>query len=140
MGGRLVSVMYFTGAPSTSFFDIGGGTTGTGASLSSGSATNTVNATDSVYVGAVALEDTTNPTTATATVGTEVHDLYDATNQQGLWSGYLLVSSSASRAVTATASNSASTSNTGALAIYAGIAGAAATAAVAPPQRGPLGL
>jgi hypothetical protein len=130
----------FHGRPEYQFFDIGGGTTGTGASLSSGSATNTVNATDSVYVGAVALEDTTNPTTATATVGTEVHDLYDATNQQGLWSGYLLVSSSASRAVTATASNSASTSNTGALAIYAGIAGAAATAAVAPPQRGPLGL
>jgi hypothetical protein len=124
MGGRLMGAMYFTGAPSTGFFDIGAGTTGTGASLSSGSATNTVNATDSVYVGAIGLEDATNPTTSIATAGTEVHDLYDVADGQGMWSGYLLVSSSAARAITATASNSASTSNTGALAIYAGTGGA----------------
>lgn len=141
-GGRLMGAYYITGTPSTSALDTTGSNPGSGASLSSGAATNTVNATDSIYCGFVGYEDPTNPTTATATNGTEAHDFYDAGNGQGHWSGYLVVTSSASRAITATASNSASTLSLGVLAIYAGIAGGGG-ATVAPafqPTRMPLGV
>lgn len=121
IGGLLMSTCYVTGTLSSGALDATGGTNGTGASLSTGSATNVT--ADAIYVGGVGLEDPTNPTTSTATNGTEIHDLYHAGSQQGAWSAYLVAASAASRALTATASNSNSTANTGAVAVYAGSGG-----------------
>lgn len=95
--------------------------TSTGATWSSGAASNT-GFPDAIYIGGSGSENPTNNTTSTATVGTEVHDRHRNTDQQGFVTGQLVVSTVASRAITGTFSNANSTANTGGLAIYAPVA------------------
>lgn len=90
--------------------------TGTGTAWSSGAATNTGFA-DSVYAGGAGNEIALS-TTSTATSGTEVHDVYTAGADQGLATGYKIVSSVASDAITGNWSQSGSTANTGGLVIF----------------------
>jgi hypothetical protein len=123
-GGTLMGAVSFTGIDTTTPVDATASATGTGANWSSGSVTNI--SANAVFVGGAGNEDVTNPTTSTATNGTEIHDRYRAADQQGFATGYLIVSTAASRAITGTFSNSASTANTGALVVYAAAAGAAA--------------
>lgn len=123
VGGRFHSAYYVTGTTNTAV-DTTGQATGTGQSISSGTGTATV--ADAIYCGVVHIENGTS-TTSTPTNGVEVNDLYDSTDGQGFWAGYLVAASIASRAVTATSSNNSSTSNTGALAVFAGSGGGGST-------------
>jgi hypothetical protein len=93
----------------------------TGASWSSGSATNTGQA-DALFVGGAGYETLRTPRTSTVTSGTEIYSLYDGTDQQGFSSGYKISTTVAASSITGTLSNSASTANTGLLVIYAGLA------------------
>lgn len=128
-GGCFMGAVSWSGIQSTAGYVVTTATNpSTGASWSSGAATNTGMA-NALYTGGSGVEDATNPTTSTATSGTEIHDMYDGTDQQGYTSAYLIVSTVASRALTGTLSNSASTSNTGALVIYADAAGGGGTVA-----------
>lgn len=113
LGGVLIGAMSFTGVGVS---DTTSSATGTGTAWSSGTATNAQ--ADSVYIGGSGSEDITNPTTSTPTSGTEVHDIYWVTDQQGMTSGYKIVSTIASDAITGNLSNANSTANTGALVIY----------------------
>lgn len=125
-GGFLAGAVSFTGILSTGALVTTASATSTGTAWSSGSATNT-GASDALYVGGSGNEDPTAATTSTATNGTEIHDRYRTADQQGLVTGYQIVSSVAARAITGNWSNAASTANTGALAIYAGSGGGGVT-------------
>lgn len=126
-GGWLIAAASFTGIATTSALVTTGGTNTTAANWSSGAATNTGQA-DALYVGGAGNEDITNPTTSTATSGTEINDRYRVADQQGIVSGYKIVSTVASDSITGTFSNANSTANTGALAVYAAASAAAAPA------------
>jgi hypothetical protein len=121
-GGCFMGAISFLGIQSTAGYVI---TTAqnpsTGASWSSGTATNTGQA-DAVFVGGAGYESATNPTNSTVTSGTEIYSLYDGTDQQGWSSGYKISTTVAASSITGTLSNSASTSNTGLLVIYSGLA------------------
>jgi hypothetical protein len=123
-GGVLIGAVSFTGVASSSALDTTSSAAGSGSSWSSGSATNAI--ADSVFVGGAGDEDTTAGTSSTAVSGTELHDRYRASDQQGFATGYKVVSTIASDSISGTFSNSASTANTGALAIYKGTGTASA--------------
>lgn len=138
-GGWLIGAMSFTGVASTAAVVTTSNSNSTGASWSSGAATNTGQA-NAVFVGGAGYEDPTAATSSTATSGTEVHDRYRTADQQGIVSGYKIVSTVASDAITGTLSNVNSTANTGALVIYADAAGAGTTPSLMPPRRFPRAL
>jgi hypothetical protein len=138
LGGVLIGAASWTGIATTAAVVTTSSSTSTGASWSSGAATNTGQA-DALFVGGSGSEDATAGTSSTAVSGTEVHDLYDSGDQQGIATGYKIVSAVASDSITGTLSNAGSTANTGALVIYAADAGSAT--AVAPGlRRFPLGV
>lgn len=122
LGAMLASAVSFTGVLSSGALVTTSSSTSTGTAWSSGAATNTGFA-DAVYVGGAGNEDPTAGTSSTPTAGTEIHDRYRLADGQGIATGYLIVSSVASRALTGNWSNANSTANTGALAIYAGSGG-----------------
>lgn len=128
-GGVLAGAVSFTGILTSGALVTTSSSTGTGTAWSSGAATNTGFA-DALYIGGAGNENPTAATSSTATNGTEVHDRYRAGDQQGLVTGFLVVSTVASRAITGNFSNANSTANTGALAVYA----ADAVAEVPPPN------
>jgi hypothetical protein len=125
-GGFLGGAASFTGVATSGALVTSGSGTGSGASWSSGAATNTGQA-DALFIGGAGNEDPTAGTSSTATSGTEIHDAYNATAQQGFATGFKVVSTVASDSITGTFSNVNSTANTGALAIYAAAAGATAS-------------
>jgi hypothetical protein len=127
-GGTLIGAASFTGVATSGALVTTNSATGAGASWSSGAATNTGQP-DAVYAGGSGNEDPTATPTSTATSGTEIHDRYRATDQQGFATGYKIVSTVASDVITGTFSNAGSTANTGGLAIYAAAASSSATAA-----------
>jgi hypothetical protein len=118
-GGMLIGVHSFTGLATSGSVVTTSSATSTATAWSSGSATNTGFA-NALYIGGSGNEDGTNPTTSTATSGTEIHDRYRAADGQGFATGYKIVSTVASDSIAGNWSNAASTANTGALVIYAG--------------------
>lgn len=117
VGGRLVGAVSFTGIDAASPVVTTATSTGlTGASWSSGAASNT--AIGDVFSGGAGNEDATNPTTSTATSGTELHDAYIANDGQGFATGYKIAAAVGSDSITGTFSNVNSTKNTGGLVIY----------------------
>jgi hypothetical protein len=129
-GGMLVGAGSLIGVASSGALVTTGGVNGSAASWSSGAATNTGFA-DAVFVGGSGAENATSAT-STPVSGSEINDRYDTTDQQGIVSGYKIVSTVASDSVTGTFTNAGSTANTGALAIYAASSGAAGAAGSAP--------
>lgn len=125
-GGLLIAALSFTGLVTGGFVTTSSAA-GTGTAWSSGSATNTGFAV-ALFIGGSGNEDPTNPTTSTATSGTELPpDRYRAADGQGISTGYKIVGTVAADAITGNWSNAASTANTGALVIYAGTGAAAPT-------------
>lgn len=126
-GGFLIGAASFTGIQSTAgYLDTVGAANGSGASWSSGAATASV--ASSLYVGGSGSENATAHTSV-AVSGTELHDRYRVADGQGFATGYKILSSIASDAITGTFSNAGSTANTGGLAVYKD----AAAGAAAPP-------
>jgi hypothetical protein len=124
-GGLLIAALSFTGLVTAGSVVTTSSATSTGTAWSSGSATNTGFAV-ALFIGGSGNEDPTNPTTSTATSGTELPpDRYRAADGQGISTGYKIVGTVAADAITGNWSNAASTANTGALVIYAGTGGAA---------------
>jgi hypothetical protein len=123
-GGMLIGAGSFTGVASSGALVTTGAVNGSAAGWSSGAATNTGFA-DAVYAGGSGAENAVSAT-STPVSGSEINDRYDTTDQQGIVSGYKIVSTVASDSVTGTFTNASSTANTGALAIYAAAGGTAA--------------
>ena len=133
-GGVMVGISAWSGITG---FDKSVNSSSSGvAPWSMGAATNAV--ADALFFGMVGIEDATNPTTNTATTGTEIHDLYTAGDQQGMADGYTIATTIASRAIAGTLSNTAASLLLGLLAIYSGSGGAASlpTPARRYPSRG----
>lgn len=137
-GSWFLSVFYVTGVDSASTVD-STSQNSTGTTWSSGSVSNTV--ADAIYVGACGYEDVTSGTNNTSmSSGTEIHDLYNSGSQQGLVTGYLAVSSIASRAVSGSLSNANSTLSAGLVAVYHGAGAAAGKAPAISARRFPRAL
>lgn len=125
MGGRLIAACFTTGVITTGSSEAGNTATGTGTGWASGNATNVTS--EAIYIGGTGTETATNPTTSTATAGTELYDLYLAADQQGMVVHYRIETTIASRNLAGTLS-ATSTANTGAVAVYGADTPAAATA------------
>jgi hypothetical protein len=123
-GGQFLNVVSYTGLATGTTADATNTATGTGASWSSGSATNI--SADALFIGGAGVEATTS-TTSTPTAGTEIagSDVYSATAQQGTAAGYTIAATVAARAITGTWVGGTSTANTGAIVVFPAAAGAA---------------
>jgi hypothetical protein len=98
--GSSSTVVSYTGLATGTAADATNTATGTGASWSSGSATNL--SADALFIGGSGNETTS--TTSTPTAGTEItgSDQYSLTAQQGAVAGYTIAATVASQAITGT--------------------------------------
>lgn len=134
-GGILMNCTSFTGLATGTASDTTNQATSTGASWSSGSATNT--SPDALFIGGAGNETVTS-TSSTPTAGSELADVWNTLAQQGFAVGYTIAATSAARAITGSWVGAASTANTGSLVVFPAAAAAAGTSYV--PHRMPLGV
>lgn len=134
-GAWFLSAFYLTGVDtSAGAAEASTSQNGSGAAWSTGAVSNIT--ADAIYVGANGYEDPTAGTNnASMTTGTEIHDLYNTTAQQGLVTAHLPVSSVASRAIAGNLSNAGSTLNAGLVVVYRGVAGVSGSSSASGPGR-----
>jgi hypothetical protein len=132
-GAMLINVVSFTGLALGTAADTTAQSTGTGASWSSGAATNL--SADALFIGGSGNETATS-TTSTPTAGTELADTWIASGAaQGFATGYIIAATIASRSLTGTWVGASSTASTGALVVFPAAGGGTFV-----PHRMPLGV
>lgn len=132
-GGLLADLASFTGLPTGTVADATNQATGTGASWSSGSASN-------LAAGALAIggagNETATTTSSTPTAGTELLDRWETLAGQGIATGYIIAAAVAAQVITGSWVGAASTANTGAIVVFPGTS----TDIPYVPHRMPLGV